>query len=434
MQSLDTIFSNNTFNFNNIIKDISSDLSQTTLPSSSTTPMNNPFNMKQNAKRPELEDNTSAMFASAYPNTMEIHLNHPEDFLITHEDENKEINLIGGINQSPNSPALSRSSKKITKFLPDTIILREEKSKGKKRPWQPSEDAKVLELLGNYGQSWALIAAALGNRTGKQVRDRYLNYLRPDIKDEDFNVQEDRLLLALYYQLGAKWSKIASHMPGRTECQVKNRFYAHIKKRLMFPEFNAKTMAKANINETVWIEDNNSEKRESELKSEIEKKEEFYVSRELLQSSPEEHAYPVIPTLFETVSHQNQNGNVVSIEKTIQMQGNIYQNPTVQTQPFVNNQAINPIEGLNSLIEPLNQLNRSQMNISLDRNGNEIEQNEQTHAHALLSLESEFVNRDKFKRYEELLRRKNALEFFYTKTLQEMNSLGIVGFGVPGMM
>ena len=35
---------------------------------------------------------------------------------------------------------------------------------------------------------------------------------------------------------------------------------------------------------------------------------------------------------------------------------------------------------------------------------------------------SSFPNKEKIQRYEELVRMKNALEFFYTKTLQEMSA------------
>jgi hypothetical protein len=82
----------------------------------------------------------------------------------------------------------------------------------------------------------------MDGRTGKQIRDRYLNKLRPGVKSGDWNPAEDQLLLSLYYQIGNKWSKIATYMPGRTEGQVKNRFYSHVKKKLLkldssdFPE------------------------------------------------------------------------------------------------------------------------------------------------------------------------------------------------------
>lgn len=142
---------------------------------------------------------------------------------------------------------LSRSSKKISKQEPaanktetktkgktkaSKKEAKEEKGKGKRNPWQPHEDAKVIELVAKYGQSWAVVASMMEGRTGKQIRDRFLNKLKSNIRRGDWTPEEDKLLLTLYYQLGHKWSKIATYLPGRTEGQVKNRFYSHIKKRI----------------------------------------------------------------------------------------------------------------------------------------------------------------------------------------------------------
>lgn len=78
-------------------------------------------------------------------------------------------------------------------------------------------------------------------RTGKQIRDRFLNKLKPNIKKGDWTQAEDALLVQLYYQIGHKWSKIATYLPGRTEGQVKNRFYSHVKKKILkdIPEGSA---------------------------------------------------------------------------------------------------------------------------------------------------------------------------------------------------
>jgi len=103
----------------------------------------------------------------------------------------------------------------------------------RRRAWQPHEDAKVIELVSKYGQSWALIASMMQGRTGKQIRDRYLNKLKPNIKKGDWTEEEDQLLIKLYEQMGHKWSKISTFLPGRTEGMVKNRFHSHIKKRLL---------------------------------------------------------------------------------------------------------------------------------------------------------------------------------------------------------
>lgn len=43
---------------------------------------------------------------------------------------------------------------------------------------------------------------------------------------------EEKLIIDLHAQLGNKWSKIASHMPGRTDNEIKNLWHTHIKKKL----------------------------------------------------------------------------------------------------------------------------------------------------------------------------------------------------------
>ena len=97
--------------------------------------------------------------------------------------------------------------------------------------WRASEDAQVIDLINQYGQRWTKIAQIIGDRTGKQVRDRYRNYLKTDINNKRFTNKEDQLLLKLHQELGSKWCQIAQHMPGRTECQVKNRYYVYLRKQ-----------------------------------------------------------------------------------------------------------------------------------------------------------------------------------------------------------
>jgi hypothetical protein len=134
--------------------------------------------------------------------------------------------------------SLYKASKKISKASSKTVNKGNSKNlskKGSKRarnPWTPQEDAKLVELMKKHGQSWAVISSLIKGRTGKQIRDRYLNKLRPNIKCGDWTPQEDERLIALLQKIGNRWSLIATHLPGRTEGQVKNRFYSCIKKRL----------------------------------------------------------------------------------------------------------------------------------------------------------------------------------------------------------
>jgi hypothetical protein len=134
---------------------------------------------------------------------------------------------------SSDESSLSVASKKITKASPQSAAKASKRSKRGRNPWTPKEDAKLMEMMKKYGQSWAMISSMMEGRTGKQVRDRYLNKLRPNIKLGDWSAQEDELVVTLIKEIGHRWSLIANHLPGRTEGQVKNRFYSHIKKRIL---------------------------------------------------------------------------------------------------------------------------------------------------------------------------------------------------------
>lgn len=125
--------------------------------------------------------------------------------------------------------SLNSTSKKINKTQESSSHKRNKKARN---PWTPKEDLKLTELMKKYGQSWAMISSKMEGRTGKQIRDRFLNKLRPNIRYGDWSLEEDELLVSLCKEIGNRWSLIATYLPGRTEGQVKNRFYSHIKKRL----------------------------------------------------------------------------------------------------------------------------------------------------------------------------------------------------------
>lgn len=127
------------------------------------------------------------------------------------------------------------ASKKITKSNLSNKDCDSSPSNGKmskRQLWTPKEDAQVVELVREFGTKWAVVASYMTNRTGKQVRDRYTNYLQPNIKTDVWTEEEDQLLINLYFELGKKWSMIANRIPGRTENQVKSRFYTHLKKHV----------------------------------------------------------------------------------------------------------------------------------------------------------------------------------------------------------
>lgn len=104
----------------------------------------------------------------------------------------------------------------------------------KKGPWTPEEDQKLLAYIDEHGHgSWRALPAKAGlQRCGKSCRLRWTNYLRPDIKRGKFSLQEEQTIIQLHALLGNRWSAIATHLPKRTDNEIKNYWNTHLKKRL----------------------------------------------------------------------------------------------------------------------------------------------------------------------------------------------------------
>ncbi|MED6131580.1 hypothetical protein PIB30_010900 [Stylosanthes scabra] len=104
----------------------------------------------------------------------------------------------------------------------------------KKGPWTPEEDQKLLAYIEEHGHgSWRALPAKAGlERCGKSCRLRWTNYLRPDIKRGKFSLQEEQTIIQLHALLGNRWSAIATHLPKRTDNEIKNYWNTHLKKRL----------------------------------------------------------------------------------------------------------------------------------------------------------------------------------------------------------
>ncbi|KAL8146461.1 hypothetical protein AgCh_004259 [Apium graveolens] len=102
-------------------------------------------------------------------------------------------------------------------------------------PWTADEDKKLFNfVLRNSLCCWRDVPKHAGLlRCGKSCRLRYVNYLRPDLKRGLLSEYEEKLVIDLHSQLGNRWSKIASHMPGRTDNEIKNLWHTNIKKKLI---------------------------------------------------------------------------------------------------------------------------------------------------------------------------------------------------------
>ncbi|KAK4840463.1 hypothetical protein QYF36_009423 [Acer negundo] len=113
----------------------------------------------------------------------------------------------------------------------------------KKGPWTLEDDQKLVNYIQTNGQgSWRALPKLAGlNRCGKSCRLRWTNYLRPGIKRGKFSQDEEQTILNLHSILGNKWSSIASHLPGRTDNEIKNFWNTHLKKKLIQMGYDSMT-------------------------------------------------------------------------------------------------------------------------------------------------------------------------------------------------
>ncbi|KAL1193098.1 Transcription factor MYB2 [Cardamine amara subsp. amara] len=111
-------------------------------------------------------------------------------------------------------------------------------------PWTVEEDMKLINYISLHGEGrWNSLSRSAGlNRTGKSCRLRWLNYLRPDIRRGDISLQEQVIILELHSRLGNRWSKIAQHLPGRTDNEIKNYWRTRVQKhaKLLKCDVNSK--------------------------------------------------------------------------------------------------------------------------------------------------------------------------------------------------
>ncbi len=96
--------------------------------------------------------------------------------------------------------------------------------KFKKGRWTPQEDYSLLQLVNQFGRCWNIISKVFKNRSNKQVKIRYDEYINPKISAGKFSIAEDDLILKLYPVYLNKWSKYQAYLTNRSQKRIKLRF------------------------------------------------------------------------------------------------------------------------------------------------------------------------------------------------------------------
>ncbi|CAL0311129.1 unnamed protein product [Lupinus luteus] len=104
----------------------------------------------------------------------------------------------------------------------------------KKGRWTAEEDEILTKYIQANGEgSWRSLPKNAGLlRCGKSCRLRWINYLRTDLKRGNISIEEESLITKLHASFGNRWSLIASHLPGRTDNEIKNYWNSHLSRKI----------------------------------------------------------------------------------------------------------------------------------------------------------------------------------------------------------
>ncbi|KAJ6808888.1 transcription factor MYB78-like [Iris pallida] len=122
-------------------------------------------------------------------------------------------------------------------------------------PWTVDEDLVLVNYIAAHGEGrWNSLARCAGlKRTGKSCRLRWLNYLRPDVRRGNITPEEQLLILELHSRWGNRWSKIAEHLPGRTDNEIKNYWRTRVQKHAKHLKCDVNSKKFKDVMKHLWM-------------------------------------------------------------------------------------------------------------------------------------------------------------------------------------
>jgi predicted transposase YbfD/YdcC len=103
-----------------------------------------------------------------------------------------------------------------------------------KGQWTIEEDNILLDWIQSHGpKRWTLCSKLLKCRSPKQIRDRWINTLSPNIKKGEWSIAEDYIIFKLFKEIGSKWNFMCNYLSSRSGNSIKNRFYSTLRRHAL---------------------------------------------------------------------------------------------------------------------------------------------------------------------------------------------------------
>jgi hypothetical protein len=115
--------------------------------------------------------------------------------------------------------------------FPVQSVLPNHKHAAPRRKFTQEEDLRLRSLVDQIGaKSWEAVSKFMPNRSARQCRDRYKNYLLDNLVCDAWTPEEDTMILEKFKDIGPKWVEISKFLNGRSGNHVKNRWHKHLSK------------------------------------------------------------------------------------------------------------------------------------------------------------------------------------------------------------
>lgn len=117
--------------------------------------------------------------------------------------------------------------------------------KCRRRIFSAEDDSMLRTIVIQKGiHDWHEVAKCMVDKTARQCRDRWVNYLSPDISFLPWTREEDETIVKLVNELGTKWVRISRVIPGRSDNSIKNRWYSGLRNACVQNEDGTYTLVK----------------------------------------------------------------------------------------------------------------------------------------------------------------------------------------------